>query len=156
MGRGAFSASGQRPMAQRPPIKPVPVMLHVANAQGSASDANPGTDRLPLKTIGRAAKIALTNNARGVATTVVIHPGMSRESVEMRAETPAPITFQAAENGTVVLSGSDAWADWHPSRPGVYRHAWPFRWGATPIPAQWPTIQELARRREMIFVDGRL
>jgi hypothetical protein len=151
-----FATSGPPSTAQQPAINFPGVILHVANRHPGASDSNPGTERLALKTISRAAEIAASNNAKGMVTTVMIHAGVYRETVAIRAQTAVPITFQAVENGTVILSGSDVWRDWQLWRLGVYRHTWPFRWGATPIPAEWPTIQEIARRREMIFISGRL
>jgi hypothetical protein len=152
----ASRASGPPPMGQQPSIDAAGVTLHVANGQANASDSNPGTERLPLATIGRAAVLAANNNAKGVATDVAIHAGTYREAVAIRAQTTVPIVFRSAGDGTVIISGSDTWTGWQPWRPGVYRHNWPFRWGATPIPAQWPDIQEIARRREMVFVNGRL
>jgi len=152
----AFTASGPGSAAQQHPTSAAAVTFHVANQQTGASDGNPGTDRLPLKTVGRAAEIAVANNARGVPTAVVVHAGTYREAIAIRAQTPTAITFQAAEKGAVILTGSDAWTDWQLLRPGVYRHAWPYRWGVAPIPREWPAVQEIARRREMIFVNGRL
>ena len=152
----ALVASAPQLAARQSSVNPVGVTLHVANRQTGASDTNPGTERLPLRTVGRAAALAAAYNANGVATTVVIHPGIYREAVAFRAETAAPVTFQAAENGTVILSGSDVWTGWQPWRGGVYRHAWPYRWGVVAVPANWPAIAEIARRREMIFVNGRL
>ncbi|HKV45915.1 MAG TPA: right-handed parallel beta-helix repeat-containing protein [bacterium] len=156
LGLAAFAAAAPPLAARQPSAGPGGVVLHVANRQTDASDSNPGTERLPLKTVGRAVEIAAAKNAAGVATTVVIHPGIYRESVAIRAKSAAPVTFQAAEDGTVILSGSDVWSGWQLWRAGVYRHPWPFRWGAAAIPAHWPAIQEIVRRREMIFVDGRL
>jgi hypothetical protein len=156
LGFTALVASAPQLAAQQPTGNSAGVVIHVANRQAGAADSNPGTERLPLKTVGRAAEIAAATNAAGVTATVVIHPGIYREAVAVRAERATPVTFQAAETGTVILSGSDVWTGWQPWRVGVYRHAWPFRWGLAAIPAHWPVMQEIVRRREMIFVNGRL
>src|SRR5437867_3532878 len=65
----------------------------------SGSDLNPGTQTLPLKSVGAAAQRAETNNRNNVGTRVIINPGTYRESITLastRADTSLPITFQAA------------------------------------------------------------
>ena len=132
-----------------------PGVLHVDVNHPAASDTNPGTISLPIKTITKASVIAVGNNARGFATTVLIHPGTYREAIELSATTPTPITFRATEAGTVVISGSDVWTGWAP-QGNLFVHPWPYRWGLAAIPPYWPPVPDIVRRREMIFVNGAL
>jgi len=131
-------------------------VFHVDNQNPAASDSNPGTAALPLSSIGRAADLALAVNAGGARVTVLIHPGTYRETVSLPpAGTPAAMAFQATDAGKTVISGSDLWTGWQ--RVGTsasFAHAWPYAWGPAPIPANWPSLQDIVRRREMVFVNG--
>jgi Right handed beta helix region len=137
--------------------------VHVDRNDPRASDDNPGTAGRPLETIGKAAALAQANQRAGIGTKVVIDPGVYRESVELSGggvEAAAPIIFEASGEG-VVVSGSDVWGGWQKQAGGVFAHAWPYQWGLAPIPPEWQAIAHaltenvMARRREMIFVDGR-
>jgi hypothetical protein len=137
-------------------------VLVVDGSDEGASDRNPGTPARPLRTVGRAASLAAANNLRGVGTRIQIRPGTYRESVMLgawRGQTPAPISFVGPLGGKAVISGSDVWTGW--TRVGdtdLYRHAWPYRWGLSPLPAGWTEarIPDVVRRRELVFADGRL
>jgi hypothetical protein len=133
-------------------------VFHVDNQSPAASDQGPGTAALPLKTLHRAVELAAAANAGGTPATVLVHPGTYRESVSVRAGgTGAALIVQAVEAGQAVISGSDVWTGW--TRRGtipVFTHAWPYAWGLAPIPAHWPPLQDIVRRREMVFVNGRL
>ncbi len=138
-------------------------ILHVDRNHPQASDDNRGTVGRPLETIARSADLAQANQRSGIGTTILIHPGIYRESVELSGsgdDPAAPITFQAS-GGQVVVSGSDVWGGWEEQGGGLYSHAWPYRWGLAPIPPGWEEIADeltenpMARRREMIFLDGR-
>ncbi len=136
----------------------LPRIIHVETQNPAAADTNPGTDALPLKTINRAAEIAAGYNADGTPVTVLIHPGTYREAVSVPpGGSSAPLTFQATARGKAVISGSDLWKGWARSGDkGVFAHAWPYSWGLAPIPPGWPTPQDIVRRREMVFANGRL
>src|SRR5512146_18986 len=58
--------------------------LHVDGGAAHASDANPGTEALPFRTISGAFGLALTNKAAGIGTRILIEPGVYRETIEYR------------------------------------------------------------------------
>jgi hypothetical protein len=131
--------------------------LYVDGSKGS--DTNPGTQSRPFKTIGHAAAVAVTNNRKSIGTRVTINPGTYRESILLPSspsDTSLPITFEAAEAGTVTVSGSDVWTGWQPyaGKAGVYRNSWPYTWGLCSRPSDGPFLQDINLRREMIFVNG--
>lgn len=131
------------------------VTVYVDTVHGS--DSNPGTQSKPYATIGKAASVATTNNQSNIGTRVIINPGTYREAVTLVKDgktTTKPITFEAATNGTVVVSGADVWTGWTASS-NLYTHSWQYRWGtcaAQPAPA--PLQQEIMLREEMILVNG--
>ncbi len=125
----------------------------------TGSDSNPGTQTLPLKTIGAAASMAMRNNMQSVGSRVIINPGTYRESVSLnsgKANTSLPITFQPATSGTVFVSGADVWAGWTPygGNASIYTQSWPYRWGLCPSDPTAPIEQPITLRREMIVVNG--
>ncbi len=134
------------------------VVLHV-DQSAAASDANPGTAAKPLRTIARAAQMAMDYNSSGVGVRVQIGPGTFRESVRLAAtghDTAAPMIFEAMPVGQVIVKGSDVWTGWQPGGPGVYTHEWPYTWGLAPYPDGWSCcvkLTDLMRRREMIFAN---
>jgi parallel beta helix pectate lyase-like protein len=132
-------------------------MIHVNAQSPSASDSNPGTETLPVKTIGRAALLSTLDNARGIPVTVLVHPGVYREGIALPpGGTNAPLTFRGTEIGKAVISGSDVWTGWIRRGRGAYGHSWPYTWGLAPVPPGWPTLQAIVRRKEMVFVNGEL
>jgi hypothetical protein len=125
------------------------------------SDGNPGTQSSPLKTIGAAAQRAQTNNTANIGTRVIINPGTYREVLSILAgwkETSKPVTFQAARNGTVFISGAVQHTGWAPysGNSQIYTASWPNRWGfcAKDSGGEPPLEQQIVMRREMIFVNG--
>jgi len=134
------------------------VVLHV-DQSAAASDANPGTAAKPLRTIARAAQMAMEYNSSGVGVRVQIGSGTFRESVRLAAtghDTAAPMIFEAMPVGQVIVKGSDVWTGWQPGGPGVYTHEWPYTWGLAPYPDGWSCcvkLTDLMRRREMIFAN---
>lgn len=143
------------------PEERVTVVLIVDAQQSQASDNNSGTTSLPLKTISKAAALAVQNNRNGIGTKVLIYPGIYRERVIIGVsskDTDAPIVFEAKTKGTAILSGSDVWDNWEPQAgTSIYTHPWPYMWGFTPYPASWAgqvVLQPIVRRREMVFVNG--
>lgn len=132
-------------------------VIYVDNRSAQAADTNSGAPAAPLKTLGRAAQVAVDANRQNIATRVIIQPGTYRESLTLwrtGTETEAPITFQAATKGTVVIDGADVWTGWRRTEGDVYAHAWTGRWGVEPAPADWPDAPEVLRRREMLFING--
>ncbi len=133
-------------------------VIHVSVQSPTADDGNPGTDTLPLKTIGRGVQLAVADNAKRTSATVLIHPGTYRETISIPpGGTDAALTLQATEKGKAVISGSDVWKGWTRwDGRGIYVHAWPYAWGLAPIPSGWPSLRDIVRHREMVFVDGLL
>jgi hypothetical protein len=122
----------------------------------TGKDSNLGTQSQPLKTIQAAALIASKNNKNNIGTRVILNPGTYRESAQYNARTgntSAPITFQAAEPGTAILSGSDIYTGWRPSG-NVFTHRWTSLGDTCALPKNWPNMWPIARRREMVFVNG--
>jgi len=137
-------------------------IIHVNIKDAHASDQNPGTERSPLRTIGKAAAAAQENQKKGIGTKILIHPGNYRESVGLESDGPVPdvpIVFEASETGGTVISGSDIWENWR-RQPGsnVYQHPWPYTWAMAPYPVGWRgkvVLEPVVRRREMVFVNGK-
>lgn len=131
--------------------------LFVDPDDAGASDSNPGTAAAPLKTIARA--MALANPAAG-GTRVVLRPGIYREGISVDASksgtASAPLLIEAVPLGKAVLLGTDRLTGWTPDTGQVYTKPWTLTWGVTALPVGWPSITELGRRREMVFVDGEL
>ena len=50
----------------------------------TGSDTNPGTESKPLKTIGAAVSMAITNNHNSIGTKVTVDAGTYRESITTR------------------------------------------------------------------------
>jgi hypothetical protein len=124
------------------------------------SDSNPGTASQPLKTIGAAVGVAESNNKIDIGTRVTINPGTYRESVAVAppsSSTSMPITFEAAVDGTVYVSGAQAFTGWQPyaGNNKIFTDSWPYAWGDcnTLVPGS-PPAPDIALRREMVFVNG--
>jgi hypothetical protein len=128
---------------------------------GTGSDSNPGTQAEPLKTIGAAAALAESNNYGGVGSRVIIAAGTYRESITLahsKKDTAMPITFEAASNGTVVVSGAVVYTGWaqSASHPGIYTNSWTNDWGTCPQLTSCPFQQDITLRQELIAVNGTL
>ncbi len=125
----------------------------------NGSDSNPGTQALPLKTIGKSASLAETNNQNGIGTRVTINPGTYRESISLnhnKKDTTLPITFEAATNGTVIVSGSTLYTGWatYSQNNSIYTNSWLNQWGTCPQLTSCPFQQEIMMRKEMVVVNG--
>jgi hypothetical protein len=125
----------------------------------AGSDSNPGTQLLPLKTIGAATGIALTNNSQGVGTQININPGTYRESITLNGpnQTNLPITYQAVTPGTVFISGAVSYTNWtaFSGNPSMYTTPWPNQWGFCQADSGGaPFEPPVVLRREMVFVNG--
>jgi hypothetical protein len=124
-----------------------------------ASDSNAGTSAQPLRTIARAIAVALTRRERSLGTKIELYPSIYRESVEIgpsRTGGTAPIILEAASSGPVVVSGANVWTGWRATKPGIWTHPWPYRWGVAPNPPGWESqrLNSIVKRREMILVNG--
>ncbi len=132
--------------------------VYVDTATGS--DSNPGTQTQPLKTISASIAAALKNNGLNIGTRVIIKPGIYRESLVINSnhsQKVMPMTFEAATNGTVFVSGAVPYTNWAPyaANPKIYTSAWPHAWGFCPADGgNAPPEQPIVLRREMIFVGG--
>jgi len=92
---------------------------YVDNQNPAASDANPGTQALPYRTISAAVAAR-----RGPGTVILVSPGFYRETVTIPAsgDSTNPFILRAAEPGAVV-DGSDDFSvasKWAPSLGTVY------------------------------------
>lgn len=134
--------------------------LYVDTVKGS--DSNPGTQQLPFKTIAVGAAAATTNNQAGIGTKVVVNPGTYRESVTMMhsgKSTSLPITIQAAQPGTVIVSGADIVGGWKQNGgSSIYTNTWANKWGLCPLDtggeSNPPPEEDIIRRREMVIING--
>lgn len=142
--------------------------LHVNGLSPQASDDNPGTEARPLKTVGRAAALAMAAKREDRGTRILIHPGVYRESIQLSVQTQpdeepgshdtdAPLVIEGAGKGKAVLCGSDTWTGWQPDGPGVYSHPWPYKWGFVGNPWEQYDVDfpMRERRREQVVMDGR-
>lgn len=132
--------------------------IYVDAAKGS--DSNNGTKTAPLKTIGASVKMAMANNDSNTGTKVIINPGTYRESVVIggtRKSTNAPVTFQAATNGTVFVSGADVISGWtaYKGSSSIYEATWPYNFALCPVqPPPAPAQQTIYLHTEMLIVNG--
>jgi hypothetical protein len=131
--------------------------IYVDGAVGS--DSNSGTQSKPLKTIGAAASMAQSNNQAGIGSRVIINPGTYRESISLKhnnKDTSLPMTFQAATNGTVTISGGKLYTGWatYQGNSNIYTNGWLNDWGKCPQLSTCPFQQEIMMRREMVAVNG--
>jgi len=131
--------------------------IYVDASKGS--DSNNGSKNTPLKTIGASVGKAMANNHASTGTRVIINPGTYRESVSISGDyrsTKLPITFQAATNGSVFISGADLMSGWTVSsqNPKIFQNNWPYRFGICAISGgNVPFEQEIMLRAEMIIVN---
>ncbi len=124
----------------------------------SGDDNNPGTASFPLRTIGKAVEMGKIENAKNEPVTITLLPGTYREAVKWYRSgntTDSPIVFQASPLKSAVISGSDIFTNWvSESQPNLYSHSWTKNWG---VPGNLgETSGEVARRRELVFIDGEL
>jgi hypothetical protein len=126
----------------------------------NGSDSNPGTEQLPLKTIGASASIAIANKEASLGTRVIINPGLYRESITLTGSTKQstlPITFEAATNGTVFVTGAQQYTGWstYSGNNSIYTNTWAYAWGYCAIDSGGPPLEQpVVLRREMVIVNG--
>jgi len=131
--------------------------IYVDTSKGN--DNNNGSKTAPVKTIGAGVKLAAANNDANIGSKVIINPGTYRESVLIqsnRKSTNAPITFEAATNGTVFVSGSELITGWtaYQGSSSIYEASWPYRFGLCPAEAGAPAQQQITLHPEMLIVNG--
>ena len=132
--------------------------IFVDAAKGSDSAA--GSQASPLKTIQAAVTKANARNIKGLASTIIVNPGVYREKVAISAisgQTTAPLTIQAASTGTAIIAGSNLLSNWtsESGNPSIFSSPWQYRFGTSAIPSGWPAnIEPIVRRTEMIFVNS--
>jgi len=81
-------------------------VYHVACGNPKASDDNPGTEKLPFKTIGRAASVLRPGEK------VIVHAGIYRECVRPARGGDGParmIAYEAAPGKKVIVKASEVW-----------------------------------------------
>lgn len=123
------------------------------------NDSNPGTEQEPLKTIGAAASMAESNNYISIGTRVTINPGTYRENISLShstRDTSLPITFEAATNGTVIVSGGVVYTGWskYSENNSIYTTSWNNNWGECAQLSSCPYQQDIMMRQEMVAVNG--
>lgn len=141
------------------------VTLYVDTA---GNDNNPGTSASPLRTVQKAADMAVTNKQNQLSTRVLIRPGTYREFVDLTRRTNWPtndptnaerMTFEGTDaNNPAVISGADVYTGWT-QQGNLYTHSWNYDWGPYVAPWQQTTeaLTEIVLRREMVYVnDSRL
>jgi hypothetical protein len=137
--------------------------IYVDSVKGSdvvANVATAGTTTAPLQTIQAAINVANTRNQQKIGTTIVVNPGVYRESINIgpvSGGSAAPLAIQASTTGSTIVSGSNVLTGWQPvsGHSGTYWHSWTYNFGVCPIPSGWPTaIPTIARRTEMVFVNN--
>jgi len=133
-------------------------MIYVDGSSGN--DSNNGSKTSPLKTVGAAVTMAMANNHSNIGSRVIINSGTYRESVivgSSRKSTISPITFQAATNGTVFISGADPLSGWtsYQGSSQIYEASWPYNFAVcTAQAAPAPVQQKIVLHREMLIVNG--
>ncbi len=123
------------------------------------SDSNSGASSSPFKTIQAAVNKANINNQKSVGTKIIVSAGVYRETVNVDAVsglTSAPLTIQAATNGTAIIAGSDVLSGWSadPQYSGAYVANWTPAQSTCALPSGWPSVQPIALRTEMLFVNN--
>ena len=159
----AVAIAGSRAQAQVIATQTPTNTIYVDSAKGSDVVANlvtAGTTTAPLQSIQAAVNLANTRNTQNVATTIMVNPGVYRESINIsgvQGQTAAPLVIQASTTGSTVISGSDVLTGWQPvsGHSGTYWHSWNYNFGECAIPSGWPTsIPAITRRTEMVFVNN--
>jgi hypothetical protein len=139
-------------------IQEVRAAEYVVNVQHpKASDENPGTVEMPLKTIRKAAQMVKAGD------TVIVKAGVYREAVRLEhSGTPgAPIAFAADPPGSVVLTGADIITGWKqmPGEEPVYQVPWEHQFiinhlrDGTPV-EHHPEDSPVWGRAKQVMVDG--
>jgi hypothetical protein len=131
--------------------------LYVNGATGS--DSSSGSESSPLKTVGKAASLAETNNQNSIGTKVTIEAGTYRESITLshnKKDTTLPITFEAASGANVIVSGATVYTGFseYSENKSIYTTGWTNNWGTCPQMTSCPFQQAITMRQELVAVNG--
>ncbi len=121
----------------------------------TGNDNNSGSKSSPLKTIGAAASLAITNNHNNIGTKVTIDAGTYRESISLShspKDTSWPITFEAASGATVIVSGATVYTGFseYSENKSIYTTSWTHNWGTCPQLESCSFQQEITMRQELV------
>ncbi|MHC4986240.1 MAG: right-handed parallel beta-helix repeat-containing protein, partial [Planctomycetota bacterium] len=176
--RDAPVASGETELIERlreMASRHVERTIRVSADHPNASDDNEGSRDAPVRTLERAAALAIEGLNAGTPTRIVLLPGYHSGKLSIGRgalnETGAAtlLIIQGAGAGQSVLTGLTAEArgvsyageSWRPveGRPNVYVHDWPH--AQAPYAGPWANdygqpFQNLAARSELIAVNGRV
>jgi hypothetical protein len=149
-----FSAGCISVLGQASIVENQAVLLYVSAASGS--NANPGTQALPLQTINAAIAKANAYASKNIGVKVEVEPGTYHEYVQLGWSRYNPtLTIEATQTGQAVVDAADVVTGWTAATGGKYWHAFPSL-GSNPVPPGWPySLPAVVYRREMAFVDGR-
>jgi Right handed beta helix region len=153
---GVFLALAGARMFAQANVNPNPsTWLYVDAFVGN--DGNSGLQSSPFKTIQAAVNAANVLNQARNGVTIIVNPGVYRESVNVSndASTSAPLIIQAATTGTAVIAGSEIMTGWEQQNSTTYMTAWPYDLGYCAIPSGWNMyIAPIATRSEVVMVNG--
>jgi parallel beta-helix repeat protein len=131
--------------------------IYVDASEERASDSNSGSRGAPLRTIQRAVDLAARSLAHKLPVRIIVGPGTYREAITITGlghpSDPA-LTIEARVKGQTIVSGSDVWIGWRRDSGRMLVHKWQYAWGTAPNPRGWPELQQIVRKREMVFVNG--
>jgi len=123
----------------------------------TGSDANPGTQAAPLRTVQRAADLAQPGD------TVTVHAGVYRERVNPprggESDTKR-IVYQAASGEKVVITGSEAVKKWEKVQDGVWKATLPntffgsFNPFAEIIAGDWFEANDRTHHAGAVYLNG--
>lgn len=145
----------------------ISVVYHVDQNHPDANDANNGlSEAEPLLTLTEAWNRTLQNIAAGVATKIVLHPGVYYEALgEFRATAPAErdtlVIIEGTSRGAVIVSGAETipaemWTD---EGDGIFSIEWTENRGFLPQP-WWNDFGQLvpaiSMRTEVLSAGDRL
>lgn len=128
--------------------------------QGTGDDAHSGLSReLAFRTITKGLRAALAAIEQGIATKVLIRPGIYREAAGTLDCTPGKarhtlLVVEGAERGKVIWEGSDVFAPatWQHLGNGLYAHDWPHDFGHHFLNNARQEL--LGHRGELVFVNA--
>jgi hypothetical protein len=109
----------------------------------TGSDKNPGTSKLPFKTIQKCATLAKPG------TTCLIRSGVYRETIRpsFSGTSEEPVTFAAYKNEKVTISGTKTVDNWTPFRDSIFR---------TQVTLPINNYQDTGFLANQLFVNGKM
>ncbi|WP_348261614.1 Ig-like domain repeat protein [Telmatobacter sp. DSM 110680] len=152
-----LAVTGSAAHSQANVVENEPSVLYV-NAQ-TGSDSNSGSSSSPLKTIQAAVNKANSNNQKSIGTKIIVSAGVYRESVNVdpiSGMTSAPLTIEAAQNGTAIIDASEVLTGWSadPQYSGAYVANWTPTQTTCALPSGWPSVQPITLHTEILFVNS--